>query len=79
MHIELLNCEGPILQATKWNGQIHLVDERRNYITSMSIEEFESFIAGDVIVTDSLNRTINFSTFSAEKPSSERIKSFLES
>ncbi len=77
MNIELLNSEGPILQAIKWNGRIHLIDEYKNYVTSMSIEEFEFFIEGDVIITDSLGRDINYKTFPAEKPSIEKINQFI--
>ena len=79
MIIELLNSEGPILSALRIEDHVILIDEKKEVIRDFSITEFHSFISGEIDVTDSLDRKINYLKFGADKPSSERIKSFLES
>jgi len=78
MILELLNSEGPILSALRIEDHVILIDQKKEVIRDLSITEFRSFISGEIDVTDSLDRKINFLKFGADKPSEERLAKFMK-
>ena len=78
MILELLNSEGPILSALRIEDHVILIDEKKEVIRDFSITEFRSFISGQIDVTDSLDRKINFLKFGAAKPDEERLAKFMK-
>jgi hypothetical protein len=59
--IELLNFEGPVLSAIrKGDGSFSVIDEHKVNVANFTKRDFLEFISGMLTVTDSRDRTWNF-------------------
>jgi len=80
--LELLNAEGPVLLARKMKGsdRISLKFDDNKDILFISVEDFNSFISGDLtLVSPNKNEKFTYTDFSESfcKPSAEKIKNFI--
>ena len=58
--IELLNFEGPVLEATKHHNLYIITDEWKEIISVLMEEEFLDFVDGSFSVIDSNGRSWNY-------------------
>jgi len=76
--IELLNFEGPVLQAVKHKNLYIIVDEWKEIISVLLEEEFLEFFDGAFSVIDSDGRNWNMSEHHRDaKQTAEKIHKFV--
>lgn len=76
--IELLNFEGPVLQAVKYKNLYIIVDEWKEIISVLVEEEFIEFFNGSFSVIDSNGRRWNMNEQDQDaKQKPERIHNFI--
>jgi hypothetical protein len=76
--LELLNFEGPVLEATKHHNLYIITDEWKEIISVLMEEEFLDFIDGSFSLVDTKGRRWNYGEQSRDaKQTSQQIQKFV--
>jgi|GEM_PF-5392988 len=77
--IELLNSEGPVLKAVKFNSNRYdIIDQYNCLVDVLTAKEIQDFVHGNREITDSKNRKFKYSDFTIYmKPNLKKLDEFI--